>query len=149
MMHIIIMCNEFSYRKLLILYFYYYFITNIFKIIFVDLYDICVLPPNIPEFEVECPSMIFISSTLLGGDRTLVWSIITRNIAEICTGNIIMCENFEHFWLIKSFSTYISRKIMRDMFGEEMEIFLKTKGINNLKNMVNCKFFSNKKYQNK
>jgi len=149
MINIIIMYNEFSYCKLLILYFYYYFIINISKIIFVDIRDICVLPPNIPEFEVECSFVIFVSSTLLGGNRNLVWSIIARNIVEICIGNIVTCKNFEHFWLIKSFSTYISRKIMRDRFGEEMEIFLKTKGINNLKNMVNYKFCSNKKYRNK
>jgi len=122
------------------LYFYYYFITNIFKIIFVDLHNICVLPPNIPEFEVKCPSIIFVSSTLLGGDRSLFWSIITQNIAEICIGNIVTCENFEHFWLTKSFSTYIYRKIMGYRFGEGTEIFLKAKGINDLKNMVSNQF---------
>jgi len=89
------MYNKFSRCKLLILFLYYYLIVNIFKI-FVDIHNICIFPPNIPEFEVQYSFLIFVSLTLLGKDRSLVWSIITRNIAEKCTENLIRCKNFEH-----------------------------------------------------
>lgn len=95
------------------------------------------LPPNIPEFEIEYPGVAFVSSTVLDGDRSLIRSAIARNIAQNWTGNIVTCKHFEHLWLTKSFSTFIFRKIMGLMFDNEMKTFLEMKGFNDLKEMVN------------
>ena len=88
---------------------YYYFYYT-FKIVSLGIYDICVLPPSIAHFEIECPCVTFISSTLLGGDECYM-SSLARNISQSWAGNLVTCSNYEHLWLNKSFSIFIYRKI--------------------------------------
>lgn len=107
-----------------------------FKIIFIVEHNICVLPPNIPEFQVEYPCVTFVSSTLLDGDYSLI-STIFPNICQSWVGNLITCANFEHFWLTKSFSIFIYGKIMGSIFGLKMKQFLEEKIIIDLRTKVN------------
>ncbi|XP_024871216.1 leukotriene A-4 hydrolase-like isoform X2 [Temnothorax curvispinosus] len=100
-------------------------------------YDICVLPPSIAHFKIECPCVTFISSTILGEDRTRL-SKFALNISQCWAGNLVTCSNYEHLWLNRSFSNFIGRKIYCRILQdcEAMQSFLDKIGIRALKNMV-------------
>jgi len=104
-------------------------------------YNICVLPPNIPEIELPCVSMIFVSSTLLNEDAFLIYSTVAQKVAQSWAGGLVSCKNFQHLWLNKSFSTFISKKIIhgiikQNLISNEMS-FLKRKTANDLIIKVN------------
>ncbi|XP_071580600.1 leukotriene A-4 hydrolase-like isoform X2 [Temnothorax nylanderi] len=100
-------------------------------------YDICVLPPSIAHFEIECPCVTFISSTLLGGDRSYVSYSLARNISQSWAGNFVTCENYQHLWLNKSLSIFISRKIQRSvLYHEDIDVFLQREEVKNLNKLV-------------
>ncbi|XP_077254940.1 leukotriene A-4 hydrolase-like [Temnothorax americanus] len=109
-----------------------------------DKYDICVLPPSIAHFEIECPNVTFIPSTLLGGDRSYIGYSLARNIAQSWAGNLVTCENYEHLWLNKSFSLFISRKIKcrvlhgidHDLSYNDINVFLQREGLENLNSLI-------------
>ncbi|XP_024892130.1 leukotriene A-4 hydrolase-like, partial [Temnothorax curvispinosus] len=99
-------------------------------------YDICLLPPSIAHFEIECPCMIFISPFLIYGDRSYVGYLLARNISQIWAGNLVTCCNYEHLWLNKSFSIFISRKIMRTiLYHDGIDVFLQREGLKNLNSL--------------
>ncbi|XP_071559233.1 leukotriene A-4 hydrolase-like [Temnothorax nylanderi] len=97
-------------------------------------YDICVLPPSIAHFEIECPCVMFISPILLPGDYSYI-SLLAQRISESWAGCLVTCSNYEHLWLNKSFSIFISRKIISKLLIqiEDMNSFLKRKGLYNLR----------------
>jgi len=64
------------------------------KIIIVDEYNIYVLPSNILEIEVQCFSMIYVSSMFLNGDFFLICSTIAQKVAQSWAGGLVMCKNF-------------------------------------------------------
>ncbi|XP_071651696.1 leukotriene A-4 hydrolase-like [Temnothorax longispinosus] len=96
--------------------------------------NVCVLPPNIPEFDMQCPFVTFMSATLLGGNYSLKNTIV-QNIVESWIGGLVTIANFEHLWLIKSFSAFIYRKIINNIVDIEMQELLDVKGINDLINL--------------
>ncbi|XP_071567254.1 leukotriene A-4 hydrolase-like isoform X2 [Temnothorax nylanderi] len=100
-------------------------------------YDICVLPPSIAHFKIECPCVTFISPTILNGDRTLI-SKFALNISQCWAGNLVTCSNYEHLWLNRSFSIFIGRKIYCRMLQncEVMQSYFDRRGIRDLKNMI-------------
>ncbi|XP_077282891.1 leukotriene A-4 hydrolase-like [Temnothorax americanus] len=102
-----------------------------------DKYDICVLPPSIAHFEIECPCVTFISPTLLGGDISYL-SSLARNISQSWAGNLVTCSNYQHLWLNKSFSIFICRKIRCTMYSncEDLYTFFQREGLKNLSSMV-------------
>ncbi|XP_024880859.1 leukotriene A-4 hydrolase-like isoform X2 [Temnothorax curvispinosus] len=97
------------------------------------IYDICVLPPSIAHFEIECPCVTFISPTLLGGDDCYM-SPLARNISQSWAGNLVTCSNYEHLWLNKSLSIFTYRKIGCIMYlnYEEMNEFFQREDLRNL-----------------
>ncbi|XP_071640004.1 leukotriene A-4 hydrolase-like [Temnothorax longispinosus] len=99
-------------------------------------FDICVLPPNVAHFEIECPCVIFISPTLLGGDRSSIRKL-ARNVSQSWAGNLVTCSNYEHLWLNKSFSIFISRKIESKIwFCEDIKFYLEREGLTNLNAII-------------
>ncbi|XP_071559235.1 leukotriene A-4 hydrolase-like [Temnothorax nylanderi] len=93
-------------------------------------YDICVLPPSIAHFEIECPCVMFISPILLSGDYSYI-SLLAQRISESWAGCLVTCSNYEHLWLNKSFSIFISRKIISKLLIQIKDInsLLKRKGL--------------------
>ncbi|KYM98320.1 Leukotriene A-4 hydrolase, partial [Cyphomyrmex costatus] len=83
-----------------------------------DEFNICVLPSNIPEIELQCRTMIFVSSTLLDEDPIFMYDTIARKIAQNWAGSLVTCKNFQHLWLIKSFSIFISSEILQRPAGQ-------------------------------
>ncbi|XP_071554351.1 leukotriene A-4 hydrolase-like [Temnothorax nylanderi] len=100
-------------------------------------YDVCVLPPSIAHFKIECPCVAFISPALLRGDRSSISYSLTRNISQSWAGNLVTCAHYNDLWLNKSFSIFISRKIICKMsIHEEMMPFLRREEIINVYYMI-------------
>ncbi|XP_024892870.1 leukotriene A-4 hydrolase-like [Temnothorax curvispinosus] len=101
----------------------------------VDEVNVCVLPPNVPEFDMQYPDVTFVSSTLLEGHYSLIDTIV-QNIIESWIGRSVVIENFTHLWLIKGLSTFIYRNPINNIIDDGgIREFLKIKGINNVLNM--------------
>ncbi|XP_024890725.1 leukotriene A-4 hydrolase-like [Temnothorax curvispinosus] len=99
-------------------------------------YDICLLPPSIADFEIECPCVTFISPFLISGDRSYVCNLLARNISQSWAGNLVTCENYQHLWLNKSFSLFISRKIKRHfLYHERIDVYLQKEGLQNMNSL--------------
>ncbi|XP_071636292.1 leukotriene A-4 hydrolase-like [Temnothorax longispinosus] len=99
-------------------------------------YDICLLPPSIADFEIECPCVTFISPFLIRGDRSYVCNLLARNISQSWAGNLVTCENYQHLWLNKSFSLFISRKIKRHvLYHERIDVYLQKEGLQNMNSL--------------
>ncbi|XP_011647771.1 leukotriene A-4 hydrolase-like, partial [Pogonomyrmex barbatus] len=98
-------------------------------------FDICVLPPCIGEFQIECPCVAFVSPFLLSGDLSII-SPIARNISQSWAGLLVTCANYEHMWLNESFAIFIYRKIVCILLGEEMKLFLEMKSRHKIKRKI-------------
>ncbi|KAL6261114.1 hypothetical protein P5V15_008643 [Pogonomyrmex californicus] len=98
-------------------------------------FDICVLPPCIGEFQIECPCMAFVSPFLLSGDLSII-SPIAWNISQSWAGLLVTCANYEHMWLNESFAIFICRKILCTLLGEEMKLFLEMKSRHKIKRKI-------------
>ncbi|XP_077282122.1 leukotriene A-4 hydrolase-like [Temnothorax americanus] len=99
--------------------------------------NVCVLPPNVPEFDMQYPSMTFVSSSLLEGQYSIIDTIV-QNVIESWIGGIIAINNFKHLWLIKGLSTFIYRNPKNNKIIDDENKFrrdLEMKSINNVLNM--------------
>ncbi|XP_071559179.1 leukotriene A-4 hydrolase-like [Temnothorax nylanderi] len=99
--------------------------------------NVFVLPPNVPEFDMQYPYMTFVSSSLLEGQYSIIDKIV-QNIIESWIGRTVTIDNFKHLWLIKGLSTFIYRNRINDkIIDKEMKFRtdLEIKGINNLLSM--------------
>ncbi|XP_071643991.1 leukotriene A-4 hydrolase-like [Temnothorax longispinosus] len=65
-------------------------------------FNICVLPPNMPEFDMQCPCVTFVSSTVLEDHYSMINTIV-QNIIESWIKRIVTIANFQHLWLIYSY----------------------------------------------
>eukprot|EP00871_Galdieria_phlegrea_P004439 jgi/Galph1/4997/GphlegSOOS_G3675.1 len=74
-------------------------------------YDLLCLPPYFPYGGMENPCLTFVTSTLLVGDRSLVY-IIINEIAHSWSGNLVTCATWNHLWLNDGIATYFARKII-------------------------------------
>ncbi|XP_012058965.1 PREDICTED: leukotriene A-4 hydrolase [Atta cephalotes] len=103
---------------------------------FWDRYDICVLPPCLGHFEIECPCITFFSSNLLYGDDCSI-SSLALNIAQSWAGHLVTCTNYNHFWLHKSFSMFVGRKIICKIWTlNETQLFYKKLSYLDLNRMI-------------
>lgn len=67
-------------------------------------YDMVCLPPSFPFGGMENPCLTFLTPTLIAGDRSLV-SVIAHEIAHSWSGNLVTNSSWEHFWLVRIFSS--------------------------------------------
>lgn len=84
-----------------------------------------------PKFDIQCPYVTIVSSTLLCGDDFVI-SIILQNILESFAASRFLIANFKHLWLIKSFSIFTYRTIINVVLGEKEKELLEARGINDL-----------------
>ncbi|XP_011061643.1 PREDICTED: leukotriene A-4 hydrolase-like [Acromyrmex echinatior] len=63
-------------------------------------YNICVLPPNIPEIELQCFSMIYVSSTLLNEDFFWIFCTVAKKVAQNWAGVLPVAKLW---WLHRMF----------------------------------------------
>lgn len=81
-------------------------------------YDLLVLPPSFPFGGMENPMLTFATPTVLAGDRSLV-SLVAHELAHSWSGNLVTNATWSDFWLNEGFTTYIERRIMEAVYGEE------------------------------
>ncbi|KAI8324069.1 leukotriene A4 hydrolase [Martensiomyces pterosporus] len=81
-------------------------------------YDLLVLPPSFPFGGMENPCLTFVTPTLLAGDRSLT-DVIAHEIAHSWSGNLVTTKNWEHFWLNEGWTTFLERKIVALLNGED------------------------------
>jgi leukotriene-A4 hydrolase len=86
-------------------------------------FDTLVLPPSFPFGGMENPGIIFVTPTLIAGDRSSV-SVIAHELAHAWSGNLVTNATWSDFWLNEGFTTYIEYRIQERLYGKsraEME----------------------------
>jgi len=80
-------------------------------------FDTLVLPPSFPFGGMENPGLIFVTPTLIAGDRSSV-SVIAHELAHAWSGNLVTNATWSDFWLNEGFTTFIERRIQEDLYGK-------------------------------
>ena len=81
-------------------------------------FDILTMPPSFPYGGMENPRLIFVTPTLLAGDRSLV-NVVAHELAHSWTGNLVSNASAEHFWLNEGFTVFAERRILEALEGTE------------------------------
>jgi leukotriene-A4 hydrolase len=81
-------------------------------------FDILVLPPSFPFGGMENPELIFVTPTLLAGDRSSV-SVIAHELAHAWSGNLVTNATWRDFWLNEGFTTYLEYRLQERLYGEQ------------------------------
>jgi leukotriene-A4 hydrolase len=81
-------------------------------------YDVLVLPPAFPFGGMENPRLTFATPTILAGDRSLV-ALIAHELAHSWSGNLVTNATWADLWLNEGFTTYIERRIVEALYGQE------------------------------
>jgi aminopeptidase N len=84
-----------------------------------DHFAVLVMPPSFPYGGMENPRLVFLTPTLLAGDRSLV-NVVAHELAHSWTGNLVTNANAEHFWLNEGFTVFAERRILEVLEGAEM-----------------------------
>src|SRR5262249_12144117 len=79
-------------------------------------FDILVLPPSFPFGGMEIPKVVFVTPTLITGDRSLV-SLLAHELAHSWSGNLVTNATWSDFWLNEGFTTYIEHRIVEEVYG--------------------------------
>jgi len=80
-------------------------------------YDLLVLPPSFPYGGMENPCLVFLTPTLLAGDRSLV-NVVAHEIAHSWFGNLVTNATWEDFWMNEGFTVFAERRIIAKLYGE-------------------------------
>ena len=81
--------------------------------------DLLVLPPSYPYGGMENPELIFLTPTLIAGDRSLV-TVIAHELAHAWTGNLVTAASLDHFWVNEGFTVFAEREITAHMIGRDL-----------------------------
>ncbi|HYA50303.1 MAG TPA: M1 family metallopeptidase, partial [Streptosporangiaceae bacterium] len=81
--------------------------------------DLLVLPPSYPYGGMENPQLIFLTPTLIAGDRSLV-TVLAHEIAHAWTGNLVTAASLDHFWVNEGFTVFAEREITARMIGRDL-----------------------------
>ncbi|EFJ34650.1 hypothetical protein SELMODRAFT_82151 [Selaginella moellendorffii] len=81
-------------------------------------FDMLVLPPSFPYGGMENPRMVFLTPTVIVGDRSGA-SVVAHELAHSWTGNLITNASANDFWLNEGFTTYAERRIVEVLDGKE------------------------------
>ena len=81
--------------------------------------DLLVLPPSYPYGGMENPQLIFLTPTLIAGDRSLV-TVVAHEIAHAWTGNLVTAASLDHFWVNEGFTIFAERAITTRMIGRDL-----------------------------
>lgn len=84
-----------------------------------DRFDLLVMPPSFPYGGRENARLVFVSPTVLAGDRSLD-SLVAHELAHSWTGNLVSSADVNHFWLNEGFAVYAERRILESSYGLEV-----------------------------
>jgi leukotriene-A4 hydrolase len=77
-------------------------------------YDLLVLPGAFPYGGMENPSLTFVNSSLITGNKELT-DVIAHEITHSWSGNLVTNSSWPDFWLNEGFTMYIERLILREI----------------------------------
>jgi aminopeptidase N len=80
-------------------------------------YDLLVLPPSFPYGGMENPRLTFLTPTAVVGDKTGV-ALIAHELAHSWSGNLVTNATWRDFWLNEGTTTYLTYRIMDEVYGE-------------------------------
>lgn len=83
-------------------------------------YDLLILPPSFPFGGMENPRLSFITPTVVAGDKSLV-ALIAHELAHSWSGNLVTNSTWRDLWLNEGFTTYLTYRIMEEVFGKARE----------------------------
>ena len=83
-----------------------------------DRYDLLILPPSFPFGGMENPRLSFITPTVIAGDKSLV-ALIAHELAHSWSGNTVTNATWRDLWLNEGFTTYLTYRIMEQLYGED------------------------------
>jgi leukotriene-A4 hydrolase len=83
-----------------------------------DRYDLLILPPSFPFGGMENPRLSFITPTVIAGDKSLV-SLIAHELAHSWSGNTVTNATWRDLWLNEGFTTYLTYRIMENVYGKD------------------------------
>uniref|UniRef100_A0A7S3K7S2 Peptidase M1 leukotriene A4 hydrolase/aminopeptidase C-terminal domain-containing protein n=1 Tax=Euplotes crassus TaxID=5936 RepID=A0A7S3K7S2_EUPCR len=81
-------------------------------------YKLLILPPSFPFGGMENPLLTFASPAIVPGDKSSV-DVAIHEIAHSWFGNLVTNNNWTNFWLNEGFTTFLERKTVRNIFGED------------------------------
>ena len=81
--------------------------------------DLLVLPPSYPYGGMENPQLIFLTPTLIAGDRSLV-TVVAHEIAHAWTGNLVTAASLDHFWVSEGFTVFAEHEITARIIGRDL-----------------------------
>ena len=100
--------------------------------------NLLILPSSYPYGGMENPNLIYVTSSILTGDKSLS-SIIAHEISHSWSGNLVSINNWVDFWLNEGFTTFLQVKLfgfifdfdLRQLFSMMYEGMLNSEIINN------------------
>jgi len=81
-------------------------------------FDLLMLPPSFPYGGMENPCLVFLTPTLVTGDRSMV-SVVAHELAHAWTGNLITNATWGDFWLNEGWTNYAEWRICEELYGRE------------------------------
>ena len=78
--------------------------------------DVLVLPPSFPFGGMEIPKVIFVTPTIIAGDKSLV-SLLAHELAHSWSGNLVTNATWSDFWLNEGYTTYIEQRLVEELYG--------------------------------
>lgn len=100
-----------------------------------DRYDVLVLPPSFPFGGMENPMVMFATPSIIAGDRSLT-NLIAHELSHSWSGNLVTHANWNDFWINEGFTTYIERRILGAIHGEDYVDMLDILGQRSLEQTV-------------
>jgi leukotriene-A4 hydrolase len=82
-------------------------------------FDMVVLPSSFPYGGMENPNLVYVTPTLIAGDKSQV-HVVIHEIIHSWSGNSITCSNWEHFFINEGLTVYLESKILAEIFGQEI-----------------------------
>lgn len=90
-------------------------------------YDLLVLPPSFPFGGMENPRLTFATPTIIAGDRSLV-ALVAHELAHSWSGNLVTNATWDDFWLNEGTTTYLTYRIMEELYGAGYARMIETLG---------------------
>eukprot|EP00300_Choanocystis_sp_HF-7_P002453 c11866_g1_i2.p1 GENE.c11866_g1_i2~~c11866_g1_i2.p1 ORF type:complete len:628 (-),score=112.73 c11866_g1_i2:369-2207(-) len=85
-------------------------------------YDLLLCPPSFAYGGMENTNLVFLTPTLLAGDRTLT-NVVAHEISHSWHGNLVTNALWSDFWINEGMTVYLERLILGEIHGEPFRQF--------------------------
>lgn len=80
--------------------------------------DILVLPPSFPYGGMENPCLMYLSPSLVTGDKSMI-TTVAHEQAHSWTGNLVTNASWRDFWLNEGWTVYAELRIVEELYGKD------------------------------